>query len=347
MALHAQAVGVPCRRAAAALAIPGEGLVAQLPDDRQLGAGRRAPESLEPAGDMAAVPHRPARQGKQYDRLIPPRTGGRRRSLPHRAGQHLPIRVLLPGAEKPSLRTYTLSVAPSDGVYRISVKREGAVSKYLHDTLKEGDIIEARAPAGAFTIDAGEQRPAVLLAAGVGVTPLLAMLRHLVYEGLRTRRVRRTWFIYSAHSRAERAFDGELAELAARGRRSGNARSPARAIPTAPSRVSITRRSGGSTWRCCGGILPFDDYDFYLCGPSGFMQSIHDGLRGLNVADARIHAEAFGPASLLRRADDVRRRHPGRSRRASRFRSRSRNHPRKRAGRRKAERCWNSPRRAA
>lgn len=140
------------------------------------------------------------------------------------------------------------------------------------------------------------------MAAGVGVTPLLAMLRHLVYEGLRTRRVRRTWFIYSAHSRAERTFDGELAELVAR---ADGAVTLVRLLGVSDGAVEGVdyEAAGRIDMALLRRILPFDDYDFYLCGPSGFMQSIHDGLRDLNVADARIHAEAFGPASLLRRTD--------------------------------------------
>ncbi|MEP6971357.1 MAG: pyridoxamine 5'-phosphate oxidase family protein, partial [Betaproteobacteria bacterium] len=94
----------------------------------------------------------------------------------HLAGQHLPIRLTLPGFEAPTLRTYTLSSAPSDAHYRISVKRQGAVSSHLHDRIKVGDTIEARAPQGTFTLDAALRRPVVLLSGGVGVTPMLAML---------------------------------------------------------------------------------------------------------------------------------------------------------------------------
>ncbi len=70
--------------------------------------------------------------------------------LPHAAGQHLPIRLVLPGSDRPVIRTYTLSVAPSDGIYRISVKRDGLVSQFLHDSISVGDVIEARPPAGGF-----------------------------------------------------------------------------------------------------------------------------------------------------------------------------------------------------
>jgi uncharacterized protein len=222
--------------------------------------------------------------------------------VPHLAGQHLPIRVTLPGDAKPVIRTYTISVAPSDGAYRISVKREGRVSAYLHDTLHVGDMIEARAPAGDFTIDALERRPAVLLAAGVGITPMLAMLRHVVYEGLRKRRVRPTWLIVSARTLANRAFMQETEELA---QRAGGAVNVIRVLSDTNGAVFKQDYdvSGRIDMDLLTSLLPFNDYDFYLCGPGAFMQSIYDGLRALNIADARIHAEAFGPASLTRTRD--------------------------------------------
>ncbi|SAK55891.1 pyridoxamine 5'-phosphate oxidase-like FMN-binding protein [Caballeronia glebae] len=220
----------------------------------------------------------------------------------HKAGQHLPIRVTLPGDAKPRIRTYTLSVAPSDGVYRISVKRDGRVSAYLHDTLKAGGIIEARAPAGDFPIDPFEHRPVVLMAAGVGITPMLAMLRHIVYEGLRKRRVRPVWMIVSAHSLASRAFAQEIDALA---QSAGGAVTVIRVLSDTNG-AQLERDydvSGRIDIDLLTSRLPFNDYDFYLCGPGAFMQSIYDGLRALNVSDARVHAEAFGPSALKRTAD--------------------------------------------
>ncbi|MGV3510717.1 MAG: pyridoxamine 5'-phosphate oxidase family protein [Novosphingobium sp.] len=220
------------------------------------------------------------------------------------AGQHLPIRVQ-PGPEaKGVIRTYTLSSAPSDGAYRISVKREGLVSKHLHDSIAVGSLIEARPPAGSFTIDAAEHRPAVLMAAGVGITPILAMLRHVVYEGLRTRRVRPTTVFYAARTKAERAFDQELRNLA---ELAGGAVRIVRLLEDTADALRGTdyEVSGRIDMDLLRGTLGFDDYDFLMCGPPPFMQAIYDGLRDLNVADGRIHAEAFGPASLQRKADQA------------------------------------------
>ena len=124
------------------------------------------------------------------------------------AGQHLPLRFTLDG--EVHIRTYSLSSAPSDGFYRISVKREGRVSSHLHEQIQVGDVLEARAPQGHFTVAPLERRPLVLLAAGVGITPLLSMLREVVYQGLRTRRIRPTWLLQSSRSLADQPFRKEL-----------------------------------------------------------------------------------------------------------------------------------------
>lgn len=224
--------------------------------------------------------------------------------LAHEAGQHLPIRVRPDAAVEPVLRTYTLSTAPSDGFYRLSVKRQGLVSNHMHDDLTIGDMIEARAPAGGFVIDPLEARPAVLLAAGVGITPMLAMLRSIVFEGLRKRRIRPTYLFIAARSLAERAFDKEIAELAARAEGAVRViRLLAETEGTAPGvDFDAEGRISADLFRQ---TLPFDAYDFYMCGPPPFMQGLYDQLSDIGVPDARIHAEAFGPASLKRRVPEA------------------------------------------
>lgn len=228
------------------------------------------------------------------------------------AGQYLPIRLRPPGSSADLRRTYTISTAPTDPGLRLSVKREssarpefapGVASNFLHDHVRVGGIVEALGPQGRFTIDARAQRPAVLIAAGVGVTPMIAFLRHIVAEGFRHRRMRPLHFIQVAHDSTTRAFRDELHELEAR----GDGMVKVHLIlghPTAQeqSGKDYTLR-GPLTVAMLKSLLPFDDHEFYLCGPGGFMQMLYDGLRDLGVRDERVHAEAFGPASLQRRHD--------------------------------------------
>jgi ferredoxin-NADP reductase len=222
--------------------------------------------------------------------------------LPHEAGQHLPIRVNIPGQDAPSVRNYSLSAAPSDGAYRISVKRDGLVSSHLHGKT-EGDLVDVRAPVGSFTMNADARRPAVLLAAGVGITPMIAMLRHIVHEGQRTRYMRPAWLFQSARTLEERPFDAEIAALI----NAGQGKIRLLRTLSAPDGAAAIGKDYDAAGRIDIALLqtnlPFGDYDFYLCGPAPFMQSLYDGLRAMNVADDRIHAEAFGPSSLKRIPD--------------------------------------------
>lgn len=225
--------------------------------------------------------------------------------LPFQAGQFLTIRVKPRGGEKPVIRTYTVSSAPSDPFYRISVKREeaGTVSRHLHDNLAQGDILEARAPKGDFHIDAAEKRPAVLMAGGVGITPMISMARHVASEGLRTRHRRPLTVFHSAQTTEQRAFAGAFRDLEAG---SDGAIRYFSLIDNPAAGESVGTDFAGTGYITADILqqtLPLDDYDFYLCGPPAFMQALYNTLRGLGVRDARIFAEAFGPASLIRVPD--------------------------------------------
>ncbi len=220
------------------------------------------------------------------------------------AGQHLPLRFTLDG--EVHIRTYSLSSAPSDGFYRISVKREGLISSHLHQQIQVGDVLEARAPQGHFTVAPLERRPLVLLAAGVGITPLLSMLREVVYQGLRTRGIRPTLLLQSSRSLADQPFRQELDRLL---ERSGNAVRVLRLLsqPEADARegedFDLTGRIDGAVLRNLLDVDDFDQVDFVLCGPGGFTQGLYDSLRELDVRDAQIHAETFGPSTLKRQPD--------------------------------------------
>jgi hypothetical protein len=214
-------------------------------------------------------------------------------------GQHLPIRVTIGG--RTHIRRYTLSVAPDDGHYRISVRKAGLVSSYLHD-LPAGALVEARAPAGAFTIDSSKERPVVMLAAGVGVTPMVSMIRHLVHEAKRTRRMRPVWLFQSARTKRERAFASEIASLVTESEGRLHVVQVLSSTDDAIANVDYAVE-GRISIKLLRSSLPFDFYDFcdfYLCGPGPFMQSMYNGLRSLGASDANIHSEAFGASSLRR-----------------------------------------------
>lgn len=216
-------------------------------------------------------------------------------------GQHMPVRLLLDG-QPPTIRTYTVSSAPSDQFLRISVKRDGVVSSHLHDRIQVGHLIEARAPQGHFTVQPSERRPLVLLGAGVGITPMLSMLREVVYEGKRINRMRPTWVLQSSRSVDDLAFREEFEELVAR---AGDKVKVLRVVSQPPT------EGGGESYDLAGRIdvellktlLPLNDYDFYLCGPGSFTQALYDGLRKMRIPDDRIHAETFGPSTLVRDAE--------------------------------------------
>ncbi len=214
------------------------------------------------------------------------------------AGQHLPIRITTAAGET-LLRTYSLSSAPSDGQLRISVKAQGVVSRHLHEQVQVGDVLDVRPPLGSFTLNSDSKRPLVLIGAGVGITPLLSMLREQVALG----QGRRIHFFQGARTLADLPFQAELRELV---QRAGGLLKIHRALST-PEADALPGRDYEQHGRIelaqIKAVLSFDDYDFYLCGPAAFTQAIYDGLRDLNVADVRIHAEAFGPSTLKRRTD--------------------------------------------
>jgi ferredoxin-NADP reductase len=214
----------------------------------------------------------------------------------YQPGQYLPIRVPVEGRDAPLTRTYTLSDAHDPHHYRISVKREGIASNWLHGHLAAGLEIEAMAPRGAFVFDARSPRPAVFISAGIGITPMIAMLHHeLNARVVGDSQAKRLFFYHGARSDRDRPFSAHLKDVAARHPSvslnlfDSAASGPAEGITQGRVDIAALKRA-----------LSFDDYDFYLCGPEQFMRDLYEGLRALNVADERIRFEAFGPASVKR-----------------------------------------------
>jgi len=209
-------------------------------------------------------------------------------------------------------RTYTVSSAPADEFYRISVKHEqrsdgtipdGEFSSFLHQKIIPGDTLEIKAPTGCFFYDAASTRPAVFISGGIGITPLVSMARHALIEGFRTRYIRPLTLICAAHNHAQRAFFDELNDIAEKS--AGAIRVfwvLSNPEPNLLAGIDFQQR-GRVSKDLLQTVLPIDDYDAYVCGPKGFMQFVYELLRSLGINDQRIYAESFGPASLQRSGD--------------------------------------------
>ena len=210
-------------------------------------------------------------------------------AAPARPGQFLTVRLEpAPGAE-PLLRTYSLSGAPKGESYRISVKREphGAASGYLHTALRVGDVIQVGAPRGSFVLRPGDG-PVALISAGVGATPVLAMLHALA--GARSER--QVWWCHGARNAAEHPFEEEAQDLL--GRLSDAHRVVCYSDPgPGDRRFDVTGRLTGAVLAEVG--VP-TECDFYICGPGLFMEAVAASLTARGVAPDRVSSELFGPA---------------------------------------------------
>jgi ferredoxin-NADP reductase/predicted pyridoxine 5'-phosphate oxidase superfamily flavin-nucleotide-binding protein len=218
------------------------------------------------------------------------------------AGQFITIRVTPDATKKCITRTYTVSSAPDDNYYRISVKRDtdGLVSNYLHESLKRGDKLVAKTPLGEFFIDATESRPAVLLAGGVGITPMISMAQHIMNHGILKRHIRPLHIFHSAQTTEQRAFMNEFKALEQKSQGAIHYYSFISKPAQHDEPGKDYNGAGRITADALRQTLPLDDYDFFLCGPPAFMQSLYDTLTTLGVNDKRIFAESFGPAVLKR-----------------------------------------------
>jgi MOSC domain-containing protein YiiM/ferredoxin-NADP reductase len=222
-------------------------------------------------------------------------TDGRRLTTPL-AGQFVVLRMRPRPDGPPLFRSYSLSGPLSDEQYRVSVKVEsnGAAGNYLNSEVRTGDVLDVSEPRGSFILQPGDG-PVVLLSAGIGATPVLAML-HALTESATPRAV---WWLHSARDGESHSFATEvrrLLGLLARGRsRIWYSR------PAADDRLGRDYDAAGRL-----GIKVFDplgvprDADFYLCGPSSFLDDLRTGLAAWGVPPGRIHSEIFSGGPSLR-----------------------------------------------
>ena len=210
-------------------------------------------------------------------------------------GQFIVLR-LKPVPEAPALlRSYSLSGEPSEKRWRVSIKREpnSAVGAYIDARLQVGDVIDSSAPRGSFTLRQGDG-PVILLSAGIGATPVLAMLQALAAGGSR----REIWWVHGARNSGEHAFAAEAQALL-------------KFLPGGHSHIRYS--APGPTDRPA---VDFDaagrlgvhvlqelgvprEADFYLCGPAAFMTSLTADLASWGVSAERLHSENFGSGPAL------------------------------------------------
>ncbi|WP_237228059.1 NO-inducible flavohemoprotein [Rubinisphaera sp. JC750] len=216
-------------------------------------------------------------------------------------GQYITVKIDHP-ITPTSPRNYSLSDQPGGNCFRISVKREnplttnapaGLISNYLHESFNEGDTLEIGPPCGEFTLTAADPgRPVVLIAGGIGVTPLLSMAKWLAANQPQCPVV----FIQAARNSRVQALTDEITELA-------------NTHPRFEQRLLYSNPEGNDAERCDAvGLLqpehlqewtPLAEAEFFVCGPKAFMTCVLDQLQTLGVDETRLHYEFFGPKQEL------------------------------------------------
>lgn len=220
----------------------------------------------------------------------------------YKAGQYITVRMPTPDGQT-TMRNYSLSVKPDAGYFRISVKREtgpdantpkGYVSNKLHDDVKTGDTIEVAPPCGEFFLDtnAKQDKPLVLLAGGIGITPILSML----CTALDTMPDREIIFIHACLNKNVQPFRNPLDDLANRHKNLS--------IHYCYNEQKVenteTESSGFITTGLIDRLASQHDADYYFCGPKPFMINIYHDLLKWGVPETQLHFEFFGPKQDLK-----------------------------------------------
>lgn len=228
---------------------------------------------------------------------------------PFKPGQYLTFQLDIPGRDKPLVRCYSLSDSPHrTDYYRVTIKKEksppdkpdlppGAASSFFADTVKEGDILNVKAPTGHFFLEMSKTNPIVLIAGGVGVTPLLCMAQAIAASGSK----RETWFFFGVRNQREHIHKAELEKLAAE-----NDNILLHVCYSKPGPDDVKGRDyqheGRVGIELLKELLPSNNFEFYLCGNGAFMKSITDGLEVWGVPEKDVYFEAFGPATVKKKA---------------------------------------------
>jgi uncharacterized protein len=214
---------------------------------------------------------------------------------PFAPGQYLTFRLPVPGSDGPLVRCYSLSDRPRQDYYRSTIKRVGRASSFFHDCVHVGDVLEVRAPAGTFFIDPHDDAPLVLIGAGIGVTPLVSMMESIVHAG----QAREVHVLFGFRNRREHPFQERVATLVRE-----NPQLRLHVSYSGPQQRDVLYRDYNHRGRLAierlQAVLPSNNFEFYVCGPSGLMESLVPALWHWGVPESHVHFEAFGPASVKR-----------------------------------------------
>ncbi len=210
-------------------------------------------------------------------------------------GQFLVLK-LQPGPQSPPLlRNYSLSSAPGAPAYRVSVKREpnGVASAFLHEAVRAGDVLQSSAPRGVSTLSSGRD-PVVLLSAGIGATPVLAMLHALAATP--QNRGREVWWLYGARNSSAHPFAKESEALLEQ--LPNSHKCVFYSYPSNDDQERYTTR-GRISLAAIEELHVPKEATFYLCGPPLFLDGLTSGLKEWGVSPQRIRTEPFGPAASI------------------------------------------------
>lgn len=222
-------------------------------------------------------------------------------------GQHLTFRLPIPGESKPLVRCYSLSDGPGKGHYRISVKAisspqgkselpAGKASSFINNNLIAGDRLEVKAPSGHFYLDASES-PIVLLAGGIGITPMISMIDSIIQQEIS----RTVLLVYGVRNSEDQAFKQYIDTVTRQHQNIHVIHCFSQPSPTDKAGVDYHVK-GYASVDMLKQVLPNNEYVFYLCGPPQFMDSLYEGLIEWQVPESRISFEAFGPATIKKKA---------------------------------------------
>ncbi|MBL6765741.1 MAG: 2Fe-2S iron-sulfur cluster binding domain-containing protein [Verrucomicrobiae bacterium] len=234
------------------------------------------------------------------------------RPLPaFKPGQYLTFQLNIPGQDRPVIRCYSLSSSPAElETYRVTIKREpaprdrpelppGLASGFFADAVNEGDILDTKAPTGHFFLDLEKNTPIVLLSGGVGITPMLSMAKAVAARGVN----REVHFFFGCRSGQDHIHRDEVAAL------DGIGGIKVHVCYSRPEENEQEGRDyhhkGRITLDLLKEQLPSRNYEFYMCGNGAFMSDLHEGLEAWGVPDKKIHFEAFGPATVKKKAETV------------------------------------------